>query len=115
MWDFESEDLIKFAVEPDPIDLFYLVPIFESDNEVEALFDSNAADTENLCYVDNPDSAHLHVIAGKVGRGRHEFASLKHRNRRYVISHQTVTAFDQSEHTLAFADAARSANQNPNA
>ena len=46
MWYSKPEDLVKFPVEPDPIDLLYLVPVFESDNKVEAFFDSNTPDAE---------------------------------------------------------------------
>src|SRR6266436_7523276 len=37
---FEAEDLVKFAVESDPIDLIYLLPVLPCDNKVETLFDS---------------------------------------------------------------------------
>ena len=91
------------------------MPVLQCDNEVQALFDSNTPDPENLCYIDNSNSAHFHVIAGELGRRGHELASFQHGNPADIISHQAVATFDQPKHALAFPDPARPANQNADA
>src|SRR5437899_12945611 len=115
MWHFKTEDFVKFTIQPDPINLIYVLPVLQGNNKVETLFDSDTANPENLRYIDNADATHFHVISGKVGRRRHKLAPLEHRNPRDVISHEAVTTFDEAQYTFAFSDAAGSANQNPNA
>src|SRR5437763_1590881 len=108
---FESENFIKFPVKPDSVNLFHVPPLLYSDNEVEAFFHSNAADAENLRHINDTNPTHLHVIARHFGRCGHEFTSLQHRDARHVVSHKTVSALNQPQHTFAFSDAAYAADQ----
>src|SRR5262249_44503485 len=86
-----------------------------SHHKVEALFDSNAADAEDLCHIDDANPAYFHVIACQFRRGGHELASFQHRNAGHVVGYKTVTTLDQPQHALAFPDTAYSADQNADA
>src|SRR5206468_12353261 len=50
---FKSENFVKLAVETDPTDLIYHLPVLQRDNKVETLFDSDTANPVNLRYIDN--------------------------------------------------------------
>src|SRR5262245_17387342 len=108
---FESENFIKFPVEPDPVNLFDVSPFFQRDNEVEPFLHSNTSNAEDFCHINDTNPAHLHVIASHFRRCGHELASLEHRNTRHVVSHKAVPALNQPEHTFAFPNAAGAANQ----
>src|SRR4029077_2083094 len=107
---FKPKDLVKFPIQPDAVDLVHREQVFKRNNEVQALVDSNTANPEDLCHIDNANPAHFHMIAGELRRRGHELAALQHRNPRHIVSYQAVTTFDQSKHTLAFSNTTRSAN-----
>src|SRR5207249_3521085 len=81
--------------------LFTLLPVLKRNDYVEALFNSNTANSIILRYINIPDAPHFHVIAGKFRGTGHELATLKHCDPGDVVSNQAVATFDQAKHTLA--------------
>src|SRR5205823_4650141 len=107
---FKRQDLVKFPVQSYAVDLVHFLPFLKCNDEVEALFNSNTANSKNFRYINNTDATHFHVIAGKFRGSGHELAPLKHCDPGDVVSYQAVATFDQSKHTLAFSNAAGAAN-----
>src|SRR6266540_1506445 len=108
----KPENFVKFPIKPDSIDRLHLLPILQRRDQIEALLDSNTANTENGRHVNDANPANFHVITGQFRRGRHELASLKRSDPRHVVGYQAITTLDQPKDAFAFADAARAANQN---
>src|SRR6266699_925663 len=73
----KPKNFVKFPIKPDPIHGFHLLPVFQCDDKVEALFDSNTANAENGSYVNDANPANFHMIAGQFRGCRHELASLE--------------------------------------
>src|SRR4029077_10419574 len=111
MRDSYAQDLVKLTIESNAIDIFELVPILESENEVASLLAAHASDSKNRADVDDANAAHLHVKTSNVGRHADQLSALDRANFGDVIADQAIASFDQREHALTLADAAGSANQ----
>jgi hypothetical protein len=53
----QFQDLIILLVETDSINLFDLLPILQGDDQIDPLFDPNAADAENRSNIDDANAA----------------------------------------------------------
>ena len=111
MRDFDSKDFIGFAIKPNSIHIFDLVPILQCHDEVQFFLGNDRAGAKNRCDVDDADAANLHVVSGNAIGGSDEFGSLHRAEAGDVVTDQAVAALDQAEDALAFTDAAGSANE----
>jgi hypothetical protein len=80
--------------------------MLERDDEIEAFFLADGLDAEHLRDVDDADAAHFHVVARQFGAGAEHVAAVHQHGLHHIVGHEAVTAFDQRQHGLAFADAA---------
>ena len=63
---FHPEDLVEIGFEAGAFLIDAWLPLLESDDEVDVLFEANGADTKELGDIDDTDTAALHVAAVEV-------------------------------------------------
>src|SRR5207253_1273646 len=107
--DVDPQDADVFLLDANPIHILHFVPRFESDDQVDILLMSNAFDAEHRGHVDDADAAHFHMVAGNFRAGAYDLPAIDQRYLGDIVGHQAVASFDQSQHTLAFADPALAA------
>src|SRR6266550_4126015 len=112
---FDIQNFVKLAIQPGAIYFLGLAPILQGHHHIQPLLYPNRANAENRSYIDDPDPAHFHVIAGELRRRRHQLAAFQRSDPGHVISDQAISTLDQLQHALTFSDAAYPADENADA
>src|SRR5262249_54400286 len=110
-----AEDLDEFLLDAKAINVRDFVPELQRDHQVHAFFGANAFDAEHGGDIDDADAADFHVVARQLRAHPHDIAAVHERDAGNVVGHETVTAFDEGEDALAFADAAFTADDDADA
>src|SRR5438105_2165700 len=91
------------------------MPLFEFDDNFDALLKPYRADAEHLAHVDEAQAADFHEVPHEIGARAHQNVLTFLRHHHDVIGDEAVAAFDQIERDFRFADAAAAHEQHADA
>src|SRR5690606_23547797 len=100
------EDLDLLPLQPRPVVVRPVVPVFELHHHLDPLLLADGADAEERADVDDPDPADLHVVPLELVAGADEDVVAAPRNVHQVVRHEAMPEIGRAEYALALPDAA---------
>src|SRR3954471_20350743 len=104
----DVEDCGRLTIEARAIDDGVLMPVLELHDDLETLLLAHGADAEHAGYVDQPDAAYFHVVPLQLMPLADQHVAAAAFDDHEIVGNQAVSAFDEIEYALGFADAAAS-------
>src|SRR5437867_6654752 len=111
----DVEDRRSLAVETRSVDHQFRVPVYQLDDDLDALLLTNGANAEHGWHVDEADAANLHVMPLQLVPASEQHLGAAARRDDVVVRNQPVPALHEIEHALRLADPAAADEEQPDA